>query len=149
MPNLKLPMCSLRLRPLVPLAISWDKRLLHLATVSCWAVGDSDNSSPEPHFLQTKHPQCPQLWVNHRTYFCRPFTSPSLELLQYLNIFIEVRDPEQETGLREWPHHSWVQYQIRHSSGLCFLVSLKRKKHFLDSIVSGGNQEICFEIIFL
>lgn len=81
-----------------------------LPTPSFQVVVESNKVSPELPLLQTKQPQFPQsLPIRPVFQTLHQFCSPSLDMVQGLNVFLEVRGPKVNTVLDVRPHQSRVQ----------------------------------------
>lgn len=92
----------------------------HLAPPSCHRVAETEKVPPEPPLPQAEQPQLPQpfltgsvLQILHQLCF------PSLNLLQHLDVFPELREPELNTALEVWPHQCPAEgknhYEAKHS----------------------------------
>lgn len=63
-------------------------------------VVESNKVSLKPPFLQSKHPRLPQLpLTGFALSTIRQHHCPSLDMVQHINVFLEVRGPELDTGL--------------------------------------------------
>ncbi|XP_068544652.1 inhibitor of nuclear factor kappa-B kinase subunit alpha-like [Anas acuta] len=85
-----------------------QREIWHLLKIACVA-GESNEVSPEPPLLQTKHPQRPQpLLTGLVDQALHQLCSPSLDTLQGLNVLV-MRGPKLNTALEVLPHQSRVQ----------------------------------------
>ncbi|KAK4816275.1 hypothetical protein QYF61_014347, partial [Mycteria americana] len=82
----------------------------HLSTTSFQVVVESKKVSPQPPFLQAKHPQFPQpLLIRLVFQTLHQLRCPSLDMLQPLNVSLVGRGPKLNTVFEVRPHQCPVQ----------------------------------------
>lgn len=106
MPKLKLLWCNLRLFPLVA-CYTQEVANPHLATAACQVVAEISNVPPHLPFHQAKHPMVP---IGLVLQTLSQLLCHSLDILQYLKVFLVMRGPKLGTALRARSHRYPVEW---------------------------------------
>lgn len=99
---------TLRLLPLVLSFVSWEAEP-PLALLSCQGVLESEKVSPEPLFSRLSLSSSLSCSSEDSPSRPSPAMLPSLDPLQPLNVLLELRGSELDTGLEVWPHQCQAQ----------------------------------------